>query len=275
MLVAISDLHVEVPENRRLVDGLRPRTERDWLLVVGDVGEVVSDIEWALANLAAKFEQVVWVPGNHELWTRPDDPVQLRGVPRYLHLVNYCRKLGILTPEDPYIAWPDTEQPTYIAPLFTLYDYTFHGGLGESKRDRLASAERAGVVCSDEILLHPEPFPSIEEWCRSRVEMTHRRLTTEIGAGSRSILVSHFPLLRELTVPLMFPEFALWCGTEQTAQWHREFNAVAVVYGHLHIPRTTVIDGVRFEEVSVGYPREWMRRGATPAVRQILPGPDA
>jgi len=44
------------------------------------------------------------------------------------------------------------------------------------------------------------------------------------------------------------------------------------VYGHLHIPRTTWHDGVRFEEVSCGYPREWRRRKGPPGVlRQILP----
>jgi hypothetical protein len=46
----------------------------------------------------------------------------------------------------------------------------------------------------------------------------------------------------------------------------------AVVYGHLHIPRVTWHDGVRFEEVSMGYPREWQRRSGRPGVpRQILP----
>ncbi len=54
---------------------------------------------------------------------------------------------------------------------------------------------------------------------------------------------------------LRYPEFAQWCGTERTADWHTRFNAKAVVYGHLHIPRTTWEDGVRFEEVSLGYPR--------------------
>jgi hypothetical protein len=34
----------------------------------------------------------------------------------------------------------------------------------------------------------------------------------------------------------------------------------------------TWYDGVRFEEVSLGYPREWGRRGTEPGVpRQILP----
>jgi hypothetical protein len=45
------------------------------------------------------------------------------------------------------------------------------------------------------------------------------------------------------------------------------------VYGHLHIPRTTWYDGVRFEEVSVGYPREWRRRRPYRWLRQILPDP--
>jgi hypothetical protein len=74
---------------------------------------------------------------------------------------------------------------------------------------------------------------------------------------------------------LRHPEFALWCGTERTADWHRRFNAVAAVYGHLHIPRTTWHDGVRFEEVSLGYPREWEPRGGVPGrFRQILPAPE-
>ena len=45
-----------------------------------------------------------------------------------------------------------------------------------------------------------------------------------------------------------------------------------MVYGHLHIPRTTWHEGVRFEEVSVGYPREWRKRPEPPGrLRRILP----
>jgi hypothetical protein len=45
-----------------------------------------------------------------------------------------------------------------------------------------------------------------------------------------------------------------------------------MVYGHLHIPRTTHHEGVRFEEVSVGYPREWRKRDTPPGrLRRILP----
>jgi len=38
----------------------------------------------------------------------------------------------------------------------------------------------------------------------------------------------------------------------------------------------TWYDGVRFEEVSIGYPREWRQRAQRPGVpRQILPAPAA
>jgi len=52
---------------------------------------------------------------------------------------------------------------------------------------------------------------------------------------------------------LRHPEFGLWCGTDQTARWHIEYNAKVVVYGHLPILRTIELSGVRFEEASVGY----------------------
>ncbi|GAA3092310.1 hypothetical protein GCM10020001_004550 [Nonomuraea salmonea] len=45
-----------------------------------------------------------------------------------------------------------------------------------------------------------------------------------------------------------------------------------MIYGHLHIPRVTRHDGVRFEEVSLGYPREWKRRpGGRRLLRDVLP----
>ena len=101
-LVAVSDLHVRYPDNRAVVDSLRPTSDDDWLIVAGDVAEQVEDVTWALGLLRERFARVLWVPGNHELWTRGKDPVQLRGVQRYLALVQACRELDVLTPEDPY-----------------------------------------------------------------------------------------------------------------------------------------------------------------------------
>jgi 3',5'-cyclic AMP phosphodiesterase CpdA len=270
-LLATSDLHVAHADNRELVEALYPRSPADWLIVAGDISETFADIEWTLGLLRDRFAQVVWAPGNHELWTTPGDPVQLRGEARYQSLVAMCRGIGVLTPEDPYATWAGPDGPVIVAPLFLLYDYSFRVEAAATKEIALAQAYDVGVVCTDEMLLHPDPYPSREAWCAARVEETERRLSA-CDPALPTVLINHFPLVREPTRILRHPQFAQWCGTERTADWHVRFHATAVVYGHLHIPRTDCYDGVRFEEVSVGYPREWRRRGNGPAVlRTILP----
>ena len=94
-LLAVSDLHVSYAENRRIVDGLRPASPDDWLLVAGDVGELLDSVEATLRLLRGRFAKVIWAPGNHELWTHPRDPVTLRGEQRYAALVEACRDLGV------------------------------------------------------------------------------------------------------------------------------------------------------------------------------------
>ncbi|MFC1411848.1 metallophosphoesterase [Streptacidiphilus sp. N1-12] len=271
-LLAVSDLHTAHQENRDLVATLRPGTDADWLIVAGDVAERFEDVAWALTLLAERFSKVVWAPGNHELWTHPSDPVDLRGEKRYLGLVELCRSLGISTPEDPYPLWAGPGGPVVVAPLLVLYDYSFHAPGATSAEESLRIAHDAGIVCTDEYFLHPDPYPSRDAWCRARVALTERRLAA-IDPAYRTVLVNHFPLVREPTRILRHQEFAQWCGSDLTADWHLRFRAAAVVYGHLHIPRTTWYDGVRFEEVSIGYPREWKPRPPREPLREILPGP--
>jgi 3',5'-cyclic AMP phosphodiesterase CpdA len=271
-LLALSDLHVAHPANREIVASLPPGQPGDWLLLAGDVGEYYPDIEWALTTLARRFAQVIWTPGNHELWTRKKDPVQLRGQARYEQLVGLCRGLGVATPEDPYLVWTGDGGPVTIAPVFGLYDYTFRPDGAQTKEEGLAIAYATGIVCTDEVLLHPDPYPSREAWCQARIAATERRLDQR-EPDLPVVFVSHYPLVREPTRVLRYPQFAQWCGTTATRDWHRRYNAAAVVYGHLHIPRVTWYDGVRFEEVSVGYPREWRRRGGPPGLRRIWPAP--
>lgn len=272
-LLAIGDLHVEHPDNREIVAAIEPESGADWLIICGDVADRPADVEWALGTLRDRFAKVIWVPGNHELLAQRDDPSQLRGVQRYQHLVELCRRLGVITPEDPYPVWEGACGPVRVAPLFLLYDYSFGRNIAPSAEEALERAHEAGVVCIDEFLLDPAPYPSRQAWCEARVRETEARLA-EVEPLLPAVLVNHFPLLAEPTSVLRHPEFAQWCGTTLTADWHRRFRATAVVYGHLHIPRTTWHDGVRFEEVSLGYPRE-RRHWPTPrhTLHRILPEP--
>ena len=269
-LLAVSDVHVGYAANRAVLDQVRPQTDRDWLIVAGDVGEQAGDILATLTELASRFERVIWSPGNHELWTHPADPITLRGRERYDYLVTGCRRAGVLTPEDEFPFWPYADEAIVIAPLFLLYDYSFLPPGVDNQVDALALAYRTGVVCTDEKFLHPDPYPSRQDWCADRVAYSRARLD-QLDPGTRTVLVNHWPLTRLPTAVLRFPQFAQWCGTTATADWHVRYRAAAVVYGHLHIPRVTHEDGVRFDEVSLGYPREWQpRERQLPWPRPIL-----
>jgi hypothetical protein len=158
--------------------------------------------------------------------------------------------------------------------MVLLYDYTWRAGTpsATTKDEALAHSQELGVVCTDEALLHADPLPGIDDWCRRRVAATAARLAA-LDPGLRTVLVNHWPLHPDPTTVLRYPSFALWCGTELTEDWHLRYRAAEVVYGHLHIPRTIWRDGVRFTEVSLGYPREWGARAAGPAgPRHILAG---
>ncbi|MET9230640.1 metallophosphoesterase [Lentzea sp. NPDC003310] len=259
-LLATSDLHVSYQDNRDVVAAIAPPDPDDWLVIAGDVAEKFESIEWTLRTLRPKFAKVIWSPGNHELWTTKDDANQSRGEMRYKQLVELCRSLDVITPEDPYVTFDGPRGPVTVCPLFLGYDYSFRTPGATDVESALAIAKAAGVVCTDEYFLHPDPYPSREAWCAARVEETAARLAEIEGP---TVLINHYPLVRDPTFVLHYPEFALWCGTTATADWHLRFNAVEMVYGHLHIPRTTVHDGVRFDEVSLGYPREWKPRGTT------------
>jgi 3',5'-cyclic AMP phosphodiesterase CpdA len=275
-LFAISDLHVGFEGNRREWATLEAHPQ-DWLILAGDLGETEEHLRYVLQIATARFARVLWVPGNHELWTLPSEKPGLRGEARYLRFVAVCREYGVLTPEDPFVGWPPGAAggaPCVLAPLWLLYDYSFRPD-DVPAAQALAWAREAGLECTDEILLHPDPFPTRQAWCAARCAASKARLDA-IPSDHRTVLINHFPLRRELAWLPAIPRFSIWCGTRQTETWHRDYRAQVVVSGHLHIRSTRWIDGVRFEEVSLGYPRQ--RRAELPLeayLREILPGPAA
>jgi 3',5'-cyclic AMP phosphodiesterase CpdA len=276
-LHAISDLHVGYRENLLGLAEL-PHCPEDWLILCGDIADTRDQLESAIDVLQRKFARLIWVPGNHELWTLPRR-TGLRGVARYEQLVALCRRYDVLTPEDPFPVWEGEGGRHLLAPLFLLYDYSFrpdHVPVEEA----VAWARESGIRCTDEVVLHPDPYPSRGDWCRARCAESERRLYEAIAEHDLPVvLIAHFPLREEHAILPRIPRFKVWCGTRKTEDWHRRFNASVVISGHLHIPSTRYVDGVRFEEVSLGYPDQWRQREEHSGwkladhLRQILPEP--
>ena len=256
-LFALSDLHLSNPINREALDSV-PSLREDWLILAGDVVDGLHQLDWCFHALTRKFKQLVWVPGNHELWSRPGRQDEPRGVQLYEKLVEIAHCHGVITPNDPYPVFPHASGMVLLAPLFLLYDYSFRPST--VRIDEVVTwAERENSVCADEYLLHPDPFPDRGAWCAALCAETAARLEA-CPPDLPKILINHFPLEEKPAVLPKAPRFTPWCGTRRTRGWHRRFNARAVVFGHLHMRGTWWIDGVPFQEVSLGYPSQWDRR---------------
>lgn len=266
-LYAVSDLHLAFDDNRQTIEAISPRPN-DWLALVGDVGETEAHLQMAFDILGPHFKQLLWTPGNHELWTVKASGKALRGAEKYAALVQLCRRYGVLTPEDDYpTLWSGGEAVT-LCPMMTLYDYSYRPP-GVPFERALGWAAADGVVCADEVRLAPTPYRDIVHWCAERCALTEKRLRALDGAPT--VLINHFPLRHDLVWLPRIPRFSIWCGTRLTDDWHQRFNARAVVSGHLHIASTQYRNGVRFEEVSLGYPRQWRRYNSLlPFPRLIL-----
>lgn len=268
-LLAISDLHVGHAPNREALLRM-PAHPDDWLAVVGDVGETAEHLRFAFDVLGPRFAKLLWVPGNHELYNVSRDSLSVVGQERYHALIDLCQRDGVLTPEDDWPLWPGEGPPTVLAPVFVGYDYSFSPpGMSIDEVRRWAAED--GIWSADERYIRPDPWPNLAAWCHERVRLTEARLDA-LPAGHRVVLLTHYPLLREHVRLHMIPRFLPWCGTERTAMWHRKYPIDVVVYGHLHMRCTEWQDGVRFEEVALGYPRHWKQdKGIGAYLRVILP----
>jgi len=313
-LYAISDLHISYKFNYDAIHLLKPHPE-DTLILAGDIGEKLEHLHTTFALTTKLFKQVFWVPGNHELYTLPHarevahdnnhmsptsateamkvpEPDDMRGELKYLECVKVANEYGVVTPEDEYLTWTSSSsgfgsdnnnnQPitrALIVPMFLLYDYSFRPD-NVSREDALDWALEQHIQATDEALLHPDPHPTRDAWCHTLLQKTEERLQSALATkdpDTKVVLINHWPLREDLVTIPSIPRFSLWCGTKRTDDWHTRFRADVVVSGHLHVRRTDWRDGVRFEEVSLGYPKQWegareRGKGVEELLREILPG---
>ncbi|GAB1740264.1 hypothetical protein NU219Hw_g5381t1 [Hortaea werneckii] len=284
-LWAIADIHLSFKSNREEFARLEPQGPDDGLILAGDVGESLEVLNEAFGIAKAKFRHVFWVPGNHELYsskTSREEEMHLKGEAKYMACIATAKKHGVLTPEDDYMTWVYEDEDglqvaAVICPVFTLYDYSFRPP-EVTREGCLDWAMEQGIRATDETLLHPDPYASRDEWCARLVSQSETKLQRAAESGFPLVIINHWPLREDTVFIPKVPRFSLWCGTKKTENWHKRFHAKVVVTGHLHVRRTDWIEGVRFEEVSLGYPRQWQEakdegHNVNTLLREILPGP--
>ena len=236
---AVSDIHIDYSANQEWVAQLSRSDYRDDVLILaGDVTDHLSKLEWCLQTLVARFKQVLFVPGNHDLWVLRD------GLPH-----NSFEKLGlikrmVLDCGASMQAWQ--QGGLSIVPLLSWYDYSF-GEPGEMLLEawmdyracRWPQQETAQQICAH-FLQANLPLP-------------------EIAAGQTTITFSHF-LPRIDVMPSFIPLDKRYLypvlGSSLIDLQLRQLRPGMHVYGHSHVNRRVSLDGIVYINNAFGYPNE-------------------
>ena len=73
---AVSDLHMDYQENTDWLNSLSSSDyQKDVLIVAGDISDRIVLINHCFNQLAKRFHQVIYVPGNHDLWTKRESQI--------------------------------------------------------------------------------------------------------------------------------------------------------------------------------------------------------
>jgi predicted phosphodiesterase len=236
-LFATSDLHVDFKENRLLIERLSDVAyQNDALILAGDIADHLETIKDTLSLLCSKFWRVFFTPGNHELWVRTDNCNSIEKLHKILAL---CEQLGVHTR-------PAKIDDTWIVPLFSWFDSAFCGDSPTNYAELALWAD-----------FHFCKWPAeVGELSKFFLGMNERNIKRY---DARVISFSHFLPRRELLPNVRYLRFKglpKVAGSAALDEQIRRLGSSIHVFGHSHIRCDRVIDGVRYVQYSLRYPKE-------------------
>jgi len=226
-IFAISDLHTDLRENRQALERAPLGGHGDdALIVAGDVADSETVLRDTLQLLAGRFAEVFFVPGNHEMWVRGEERDSME---KFRAVLRVCDQAGVRTA-------PARVGDTWVVPLFSWYDASFDVR-GEGVAEELeAWADRYFTRWPDGVNRVDEAFLGMNE-------LHVRRYDAPV------ITFSHFVPRPELLPPVRYLRFRglpLVAGSLGIEAQIRRIQPRAHVFGHTHIDRDLVLDGVRY-----------------------------
>ncbi|HXB21978.1 MAG TPA: metallophosphoesterase [Candidatus Solibacter sp.] len=238
---AISDLHVEHAENDRWVSGISTWDYRnDVLICAGDVAQSEKLLGSAFERLRHRFQAIVYVPGNHELWVVPrpgNGSPEKNSIDKFHQVQALARECGVGTE-------PLDLETVSLVPLLAWYDHSY-GEPGEDLLQRWSDYH----LCS-----WPELFdqPRITEYFLALNQ-------SFLKARRQSVIsFSHF-VPREDFLPTAGSSRGFLrpvLGTSLIDAQVRQLGSFLHIYGHYHVNSRTERDNITYINNAYGYPRE-------------------
>ncbi len=234
---ALSDIHIDYHENEQWLSRLSSMDyQEDILILAGDVTDNLLLLENCFRDLSAKFQKVLFVPGNHEFWVvRDNNSTSLEKYQKIFELAsNY-----------------DISMQTYhaaslsIIPLLGWYDFSF----GQPSSQLLETwMDFRACVWSERLQM-----PDVTEY------FLNKNRTALKTVNHTLISFSHF-LPRIDLMPVFIPSSLRYLfpvlGSVLIEKQIRQLKPQIHVYGHSHVNCQMDIKGIKYINNAFGYPYE-------------------
>lgn len=233
----VSDVHVDYQASRQWLLGLSAFDyKRDVLILAGDLTDDLKLLADCLCSLSSKFNKVLFVPGNHELWVVRDKfRTSLEKFEKVLQISADC---GAST--DVY-----AQGGLSIVPLFGWYDFSF-GPPGA----RLMEVWSDFSACA-----WPDGY--------TEQKVTNYFMDRNAGklnpADGMLISFSHFLPRIDLMPSFVRPSQRYLYPVLGSTRLGEQVSALKPkihVYGHSHVNQRVEIEGVYYVNNAYGYPSE-------------------
>jgi predicted phosphodiesterase len=241
----VSDPHIDYPPNRQWLADLSHHNHVDDILILGgDVTDDLQLLEQCFADLSAKFFKVLFVPGNHDLWVKRCKTNN--SIEKYQLICQMAAKYDISME-------PFHHGSVSIVPLLSWYDFSFAQPC--EKLNQLWMDFRA-CVWPDNMQVKDitEYFLALNE-----VHLHSVACKESLPAEHTLISFSHFLPRIDLMphfVPAAYHYLYPALGSDLLEKQVRQLNPDIHIYGHSHLNRNVLIDGITYINNAFGYPSE-------------------
>lgn len=234
---ALSDIHVDFPDNESWIESLSTRDYRDDILILaGDPSDSRGHLHRCFDTFVRRFRKVLYVPGNHDLWVIREKIGS--SFDKFLQVCDLAQDCGIPI-------CPTQVGDVSVIPLFSWYHYSFRSS-GED-------------ILSTWMDFHACAWP--EGLGAQEITAYFRQLNEPVLVPYDGTIItpSHFLPRVDLMLSFLPPACRSMdpvLGTERLDRQIRMVQSNIHVYGHGHVNRRIVVDGITYVNNAFGYPHE-------------------
>ncbi len=212
--------------------------QEDILILAGDISGKTYLLVEAFEALRERFQKVLYIPGNHDLWVQDKDGKNS------LDFFQFIKKI---TGEYDICMEPAHFGSVSIVPLFGWYDYSFgqpSSALLKSWADYVACKWPDGFKetrITDYFTTINEDFLHIKN--EFVISFSHFMPRIDLMPG-------YIPTSKQMLYPVF--------GSSRIERQIRRLEPDIHIYGHSHFNRKVTKDGIIYINNAFGYPNETM-----------------